>query len=981
MVAINTRGIAGAATTISQYTTHTVLPNHPCETGISFHTGVPRPDLLNVIGHKTIIPTPAIALHKECVTHTPTATVTAYATPGGTCDVNNGRQVKKVLKGGHDGYGNPIHTIIKDLFPFHIGGLVTNVATRYEGQKTQVVCVTTTPPGEGGYQATPTKEQPIVTSAYSEKLPQPPDSKTTEKPSDSGYSQPAQSKPNPEPETTESPGGGNSQPAPEPTPQPETTKAPGIGYSQPSQPNPPPQTTGGGHSDPPPPKPEPEASKGPGGEESHPAPPKISETPYLIPEPSTSTFTAYNSDVVEQVISYFSQYGQGGPVGSKTYYHTISEHKPAPTPAEPTHPAPEPSSKEYHPAPEPPASTEASHSSDESPKHTTTERTTIVYQVPTSSTPKPSSEDHNPVPEPQTSPKESSSSQEPLASTKASHGGRETSQHTTTEHTTTVHHLPTHKSHLPGKETLHTSKPTTEQETGYGKPTGSEKPEHSAPKPHPTHTTPEHGTHPEHKEPTAPHTPDHGPTAPHPTDGKSTHPVTTEPTAHPPGPTHGGHNPTSKESTHCVSCEAEKSKTEAAGPSSYGQPPSPSPTGGPYAQPPASKDLCPGHNGERFKDNLTGKTFIIECGIDRYGGDFGGAHWPGAFDSCIAICASTPKCVDITWKNGACYLKNTLEDKVYDKDAWSARLADESKETKSGYDQPSPPTTYSEPGTTSSKPQPPHTWKPGPSPSHETTEPHTKTTFVVSAKPTKQPEQSQPSDGSTGSNQPTTTAPSESSGGSTTKPKPSEPSAGYTTPAGPSTEPPGTPSTKASSPPSSSGGGGDSGYTAPPPPPPQKTGEIFDPHNPGGDKCDGKLNHGGKLFRLRTHVVSGAGSPEFENLYLTYARDTAGKFFLDGSTTSVALWHGKCQFSGLTMFGERDGDPYSPAFLSNSVGTHRMRAAWGSVFWDNDRFDGWVVCRRKGGEERYELKWHNAESNQGVDTSKCAKVELLTENL
>ncbi|KAL0262151.1 hypothetical protein SLS55_003590 [Diplodia seriata] len=214
--------------------------------------------------------------------------------------------------------------------------------------------------------------------------------------------------------------------------------------------------------------------------------------------------------------------------------------------------------------------------------------------------------------------------------------------------------------------------------------------------------------------------------------------------------------------------------------------------------------------------------------------------------------------------------------------------------------------------------------------------------------------------------------------------------------------------------------------------------------------CDGKLNHPGQKFRLRTHVVEGAGNAEFENLYvedteynstnsipiLSHDRWKAGKFFYDSSTSSIALWHGRCQFSGLTMFGDNDMDAYSPAFINNNVGTHRMRASWGSITWDNDRFDGWVVCRknrdgqqqqnggqrqnggddqqqqngggkqqggdddgqqqqqqqqqqsdgqgrnkRDGPHECYELRWHDAISNQGIDTYRCAKVELLTENV
>lgn len=92
----------------------------------------------------------------------------------------------------------------------------------------------------------------------------------------------------------------------------------------------------------------------------------------------------------------------------------------------------------------------------------------------------------------------------------------------------------------------------------------------------------------------------------------------------------------------------------------------------------------------------------------------------------------------------------------------------------------------------------------------------------------------------------------------------------------------------------------------------------------------------------------------------------------------MALWHGQCKFSGLTLHGDRDMDAYSPAFITNSVGTHRMLAAWGSVSWDNDRFAGWVACRAGSG---YELKWHDAISNQGIDTAVCAKVELLQENM
>lgn len=82
------------------------------------------------------------------------------------------------------------------------------------------------------------------------------------------------------------------------------------------------------------------------------------------------------------------------------------------------------------------------------------------------------------------------------------------------------------------------------------------------------------------------------------------------------------------------------------------------------------------------------------------------------------------------------------------------------------------------------------------------------------------------------------------------------------------------------------------------------------------------------------------------------------------------------------MFGDSHHDAYSPVFINKDVGTPRMRVTWGSIWWDNDRFDGWVVCRTSGtGGKRYELKWHDAINNVPIDTSKCAKVDLLTESL
>jgi len=47
----------------------------------------------------------------------------------------------------------------------------------------------------------------------------------------------------------------------------------------------------------------------------------------------------------------------------------------------------------------------------------------------------------------------------------------------------------------------------------------------------------------------------------------------------------------------------------------------------------------------------------------------------------------------------------------------------------------------------------------------------------------------------------------------------------------------------------------------------------------------------------------------------------------------------------------------------------------GLLIWKNDRFGSWLACRGRG-SHRAELYWWDVVSNQGIDETVCAKVDL-----
>ena len=75
----------------------------------------------------------------------------------------------------------------------------------------------------------------------------------------------------------------------------------------------------------------------------------------------------------------------------------------------------------------------------------------------------------------------------------------------------------------------------------------------------------------------------------------------------------------------------------------------------------------------------SGKTFQVLCGIDYAGDDMAGVQ-TNSFSDCIDACDSASGCVDVSYVNGACYLKKTTREAVERGHVWTAKVV----ETSSG---------------------------------------------------------------------------------------------------------------------------------------------------------------------------------------------------------------------------------------------------------------------------------------------------------
>ena len=81
---------------------------------------------------------------------------------------------------------------------------------------------------------------------------------------------------------------------------------------------------------------------------------------------------------------------------------------------------------------------------------------------------------------------------------------------------------------------------------------------------------------------------------------------------------------------------------------------------------------CPAANNTVFTTDC-GAQFMIECGIDRAGGD---EHYAGngsptdTLQDCAIVCAGRPSCVNVNWHEGSpgnCYVKSDLNPPLFDR--------------------------------------------------------------------------------------------------------------------------------------------------------------------------------------------------------------------------------------------------------------------------------------------------------------------------
>ncbi|KAH6633380.1 hypothetical protein C7974DRAFT_170427 [Boeremia exigua] len=95
-------------------------------------------------------------------------------------------------------------------------------------------------------------------------------------------------------------------------------------------------------------------------------------------------------------------------------------------------------------------------------------------------------------------------------------------------------------------------------------------------------------------------------------------------------------------------------------------------------QAPSGKDItCQDKASDGVKYTSKKGNFLIECGVDHYGGDMGSSN-AETFAACIEDCAATDGCVDVSYVYGTCYKKNALNEGGAAGHVWSAKLIAES---------------------------------------------------------------------------------------------------------------------------------------------------------------------------------------------------------------------------------------------------------------------------------------------------------------
>lgn len=91
---------------------------------------------------------------------------------------------------------------------------------------------------------------------------------------------------------------------------------------------------------------------------------------------------------------------------------------------------------------------------------------------------------------------------------------------------------------------------------------------------------------------------------------------------------------------------------------------------------------CPASNGATYVSGSS--SFIIECSVDRAGGDLSMVY-TSSFVACMAACSSTSGCIDVSWvpgsPQGPCYMKSTAAAGQANSNVWGARVLSTSVST------------------------------------------------------------------------------------------------------------------------------------------------------------------------------------------------------------------------------------------------------------------------------------------------------------
>jgi hypothetical protein len=82
---------------------------------------------------------------------------------------------------------------------------------------------------------------------------------------------------------------------------------------------------------------------------------------------------------------------------------------------------------------------------------------------------------------------------------------------------------------------------------------------------------------------------------------------------------------------------------------------------------------CTNGKSNNAVHNTTVGSYDILCGVDYAGGDVAAQSGLASFEACIELCDATPKCIDVSYAGGTCWMKSSLGTPVTNGGIWTAR--------------------------------------------------------------------------------------------------------------------------------------------------------------------------------------------------------------------------------------------------------------------------------------------------------------------